>query len=68
MPSDGSKLWGSPGYTAPDILRDEGYTTNADLFSVFSILFNLLTSEPLFNGEKGNDIFLKNKECDISEI
>jgi serine/threonine protein kinase len=54
MPSDGTKLTrkcGSPGYTAPEMLKEEGYTTKADIFSLGSIFFNLLTGEPLFNGD-----------------
>lgn len=69
MPSDGSKLTrkcGSPGYTAPEMLRGEGYTTQADIFSVGSIMFNLLTGEPLFNGRDAKHIFALNRQCDLS--
>lgn len=71
VPRDGSKLTrkcGSPGYTAPEMLKGQGYTVKADCFSVGSILFNLLTGEPLFNGNSAKEIFKLNKECDISAI
>jgi serine/threonine protein kinase len=34
---------GSPGYTAPEVLNDLGYDTQADVFSVGAIMFELLT-------------------------
>jgi serine/threonine protein kinase len=53
MPEGVTKLFercGTPCYVAPEILRGEGYTTNCDIFSLGSLLFNLLTGRFLFKG------------------
>jgi serine/threonine protein kinase len=47
----GSRLYlkcGTPGYVAPEILRSEGYDEKCDIFSMGSLLFNLLTGFYLF--------------------
>ena len=41
---------GTPCYIAPEILRDEGYGTKCDIFSLGSVFFNLVTGAYLFNG------------------
>ena len=55
---------GTPGYLAPELFSNEGYSYKADIFSLGSVFFNLLTSCYLFTGETGNDKLLCNKECD----
>jgi|LauGreDrversion4_2_1035121.scaffolds.fasta_scaffold50290_2 serine/threonine protein kinase len=50
----GSQLYlkcGTPGYVAPEILRSEGYNANCDIFSLGSLMFNLLTGFYLFSGD-----------------
>lgn len=42
---------GTPGYTAPEILRGQGYSLNSDIFSLGSVLFNLLSGCYLFAGK-----------------
>ena len=39
---------GTPSYIAPEMLRDQGYNTKADVFSLGSLLFNILTGKFLF--------------------
>ena len=54
LPADGSKLTrrcGSPGYSAPEMLKGHGYNEKADLFSVGSVMYNLLTGRALFPGK-----------------
>lgn len=41
---------GTPSYVAPEILHGEPFTTRSDIFSLGSVLFNLLTQRPLFYG------------------
>jgi serine/threonine protein kinase len=36
---------------APEILRQEGYSSKCDLFSLGSLLYNLITGDYLFHGE-----------------
>ncbi|MEW5296785.1 MAG: hypothetical protein WDW36_000039 [Sanguina aurantia] len=43
-------LCGSPLYMAPEILRYHKYDAKADLWSVGTILFELLSGKPPFNG------------------
>lgn len=41
---------GTPGYVAPEIFKDGGYSYKADMFSMGSVFFNLLTGCYLFCG------------------
>ena len=41
---------GTPGYVAPEILRNEGYSQKCDIFSLGAVLYNLLTGFYLFSG------------------
>ena len=59
---------GSPGYTAPEILRGFGYSLNSDIFSLGAVFFNLLTGCYLFSGETNEEVLRKNKICDIKDI
>jgi serine/threonine protein kinase len=59
LPKDGSKIYeicGSPFYIAPELLRGKGTRELCDIFSLGSVLFNLLTGRYLFNGDTRNEI------------
>ena len=45
-----------------------GYTCKSDVFSVGSILYNLLTMKNLFHGKNYEAVMNKNMECNISHI
>lgn len=59
---------GSPGYVAPEIFKKSGYSYKADLFSLASVFFNLLTGRYLFSAENPQDLLVKNIKCQISHI
>lgn len=42
---------GSPGYSAPEMLKGLGYNEKADIFSIGSVMYNLLTGRALFPGK-----------------
>lgn len=45
-------ITGTPGYIAPEVLREDGpFTTEGDIFSIGSLLFNIITGLNLFPGE-----------------
>ena len=53
MPADGTKLklrCGSAGYAAPELLANLGHDTQIDVYSVGSIVYQMLSGCPLFNG------------------
>ena len=53
MPSDGSKLMtrcGSVGFAAPELLTKLGHDTQIDVYSVGSIVYQMLSGFPLFDG------------------
>ncbi len=39
---------GTPGYVAPEVLKGQPYTKKTDVFSLGSLMFNLLTGKNLF--------------------
>jgi serine/threonine protein kinase len=59
---------GTPCYMAPEILRDEGYGTKCDIFSLGSVYFNLITGAYLFNGANQAEVLQKNTACDLTLI
>ena len=59
---------GSPGYVAPELLREEGYNCQADVFSAGVIFYVILTGRPLFKGSTLKEIHEKNKKCDYSFV
>lgn len=52
---------GTPGYVAPEILKGHPFTPKADIFSIGSFFFNLLTGKNLFTGKDGKEVLLANK-------
>jgi calcium/calmodulin-dependent protein kinase I len=52
---------GTPGYVAPEILRQRKATTKADVFSLGILLFNMLTGLSLFRGVTALEILTQNK-------
>lgn len=65
---DDEIICGTPGYIAPEALEGKGYTFKSDIFSVGSILYNLLTMKNLFNGRNYQAVMNKNLECNLSHI
>lgn len=61
-PSDmAATLCGSPLYMAPEILKNEKYDAKVDLWSVGTIIYEMLTTKPPFNGADRMDL-LRNIE------
>lgn len=61
--------YGSLQYIAPEVLAGKPYDERCDLFSLGSVLYALLTTEPLFQGEDESQIRRNNQsgEVDWSE-
>ena len=55
---------GSPGYVAPELLREQGYDCQSDMFSVGVIFYIILTGRPLFKGNTPEEILDKNMKCE----
>ena len=55
---------GSPGYVAPELLREYGYDCQSDMFSVGVIFYIILTGRPLFKGNTPEEILDKNMKCE----
>ena len=56
---------GSLGYVAPEILRDEGYNHQCDIFSAGVIFYAILTGKALFEGPDARTLLKNNKECNF---
>ena len=52
---------GTPGYVAPEVLKDHPFTTKSDIFSVGCIFFNILSGKNMFQGKTPNEMLLGNK-------
>lgn len=57
---------GSPGYVAPEVFKGLYYSYKADVFSLGSVMYQLLTGQYLFDGNTAKAIIKKNIECDLS--
>ena len=52
---------GTPGYVDPDVLRGKRFSPKSDVFSLGSLLFNLITIKMLFQGNTPLEILHSNK-------
>jgi serine/threonine protein kinase len=59
---------GSPGYVAPEIFMDIGYNYKADIFSLGSVFYNLLTGMFLFSGQTVAETIRANAVCDLRHV
>lgn len=51
---------GTPGYVAPEILKDQFYLLNVDIYSLGLCLYKLLTGNMAFTGSCEDEVILKN--------
>lgn len=56
---------GTPGYIAPEILRDQNYGTKSDIFSVGVICYQILSGKHPFEGREVFKVLRQNRECKI---
>lgn len=52
IPENGSKwkdICGTPSYIGPELFRGEGHNEKWDIFSLGSVMYNLITGGFLFN-------------------
>ena len=59
---------GTPGYVAPEVFTKSGYEYKADIFSLGSCFFNLLTGCLLFGGRNAEEILRRNMECKTERV
>lgn len=52
---------GTPGYVAPEVLLGLPFTTKADIFSLGSFMYNLITCGSLFVGRNNKELLAANK-------
>ncbi|CAD8074963.1 unnamed protein product [Paramecium sonneborni] len=56
---------GTPGYTAPEILRNEYYDQRVDVFSAGIVMYYSLCGKTPFQGNNQQNIIESNLQCDI---
>lgn len=61
-------ICGTPGYIAPEVLNKKAYQINSDIFSIGSVIFNILAQRSLFPGKDFNEVLHANKICNLSHI
>jgi serine/threonine protein kinase len=59
---------GTPSYVDPDILHGHPFTTKSDIFSLGSLLFNLITGRLLFQGKTTKEVLSNNMNQDPVDI
>lgn len=52
---------GTPGYVAPEVLKGSPFSQKADIFSIGSLFYNLLTCCNLYMGRNGQEMLVANK-------
>jgi hypothetical protein len=63
-----SRCIGTPGYIAPEILQDDDFTPKADIFSLGSLLFLMMTGMPLFHAENKDQLLVNNREFNFYKV
>ena len=61
------KKCGTPGFVAPEVLRKQGYSYKADVFSLGAMLYSLITGNKLFDGRTAEIILEKNRRCKLDK-
>ncbi|CAK66870.1 unnamed protein product (macronuclear) [Paramecium tetraurelia] len=57
------KILGTPGFIAPEILRENKYSTESDMFSLGCVFYKLLVKQDLFQGVSRDDTLKENQKC-----
>lgn len=52
---------GTPGYVDPDVLRGKKFCEKSDIFSLGSLLFNMVSGRLLFSGCTAKEILNNNR-------
>lgn len=65
--SQEKSVFGTPGYVAPEVLMGKPYSFKSDVFSVGSILYNIISGTSLFKGRSAQECLLKNMDCNVAE-
>lgn len=52
---------GTPGYVDPDVLNGKPFIGKSDVFSLGSMLFNMISCRLLFSGKTAKEILFSNK-------
>lgn len=64
----GKFIFGTPSYIPPEALKGKGYCNKSDIYSVGSILFNILTHKHLFPGVSNESVLRENKNGDVAHV
>lgn len=52
---------GTPGYVDPDVLKGRRFNLKSDIFSLGSLLFNMISGRLLFSGKTAKEILGSNR-------
>ena len=70
LPSDGTPVYeicGTPGYIAPEVLRNQGYREKCDIFSIGAVFFIMLTGKYLWDEKPNQNMMKINRACDLDK-
>ena len=65
---DHLKICGTPGFIAPESLKNQGYNHKSDMFSIGAILYYIMSGLRLFKGNQLALILEQNKMCNRSFV
>jgi serine/threonine protein kinase len=59
---------GTPGYVAPEILKQRKASPKVDIFSLGSLIFNMLTGLSMYRGVTAQEVLLQNKHANPAQM